>query len=817
MKKLLLSLGFGMIATIGFSQAISGIVKDADGKALHNATVSLLSAKDSLVVKLSVTNEMGQYKFESISKGKFLISSSFVGYNTSYSKLIELGSENIEVTVITLKKSDGGMQAVVVSSKKPMIEVRADKTILNVEGTINAAGQDALELLRKSPGVLVDKDENISLSGKNGVQVYIDGRPSPLAGKNLSDYLKTLQANQIEAIEIITNPSAKYDAAGNAGIINIKLKKDKTIGTNGSINTGVNFGIFPKYNGNISLNNRNKKANVFGSYSYNKSRNEMFMQFRRELLDSLFEQKTTMLSNSNSHNIKAGADIFINKKSTLGFIVTGNISDNNMNNFSRTPISYMPSGTVNRILVADNTNDMSNTNFNFNGNYRLANSNGSELNIDADYGIFNLRSNQLQPNYYYNPGGTVELNRYIYNMIAPTNINMYTLKTDYEQNYKAGKLGFGGKFSYVKTDNDFQRYNVFTSSKKLDTLRSNRFDYTENINAAYVNFNKAYKGFMFQVGVRVENTNATGTSNGYKQNSIGSYVTYDSSFNRNYTNLFPSAAITFNKNPMNQWGLSYSRRIDRPAYQDLNPFEFKLDEYTFQKGNTQLTPQYTNSFSLTNTYKYKLTTTLNYSHVKDVFTSLIDTAEKSKSFITKKNLATQDIVSLNISYPFQYKWYSAFANLNTYYAHYKASFGVGRTIDLDVFAYNFYMQNSFQLGKGWSGEVSGFYSSPSIWQGTFESKAMWAVEGGVQKQLFNGKGNLKVSVSDIFQTMRWKGTSNFAGQLMIANGGWESRLLKLNFTWRFGSNQIKAARQRKTGIDEEAKRVQQGGSGIGNN
>lgn len=817
MKKLLLSLGFGMIATIGFSQAINGIVKDADGKALHNATVSLLNAKDSSVVKLNVTNEMGQYKFESISKGKFLISSSFVGYNTSYSKLIELGSENIEVTVIILKKSDGGMQAVVVSSKKPMIEVRADKTILNVEGTINAAGQDALELLRKSPGVLVDKDENISLSGKNGVQVYIDGRPSPLAGKNLSDYLKTLQANQIEAIEIITNPSAKYDAAGNAGIINIKLKKDKTIGTNGSINTGVNFGIFPKYNGSISLNNRNNKANVFGSYSYNKSRNEMFMQFRRELLDSLFEQKTTMLSNSNSHNIKAGADIFINKKSTLGFIVTGNISDNNMNNFSRTPISYMPSGTVNRILVADNTNDMSNTNFNFNGNYRLANSNGSELNIDADYGIFNLRSNQLQPNYYYNPGGTVELNRYIYNMIAPTNINMYTLKTDYEQNYKAGKLGFGGKFSYVKTDNDFQRYNVFTSSKKLDTLRSNRFDYTENINAAYVNFNKAYKGFMFQVGVRVENTNAKGTSNGYKQNSIGSYVTYDSSFNRNYTNLFPSAAITFNKNPMNQWGLSYSRRIDRPAYQDLNPFEFKLDEYTFQKGNTQLTPQYTNSFSLTNTYKYKLTTTLNYSHVKDVFTSLIDTAEKSKSFITKKNLATQDIVSLNISYPFQYKWYSAFANLNTYYAHYKASFGVGRTIDLDVFAYNFYMQNSFQLGKGWSGEVSGFYSSPSIWQGTFESKAMWSVEGGVQKQLFNGKGNLKVSVSDIFQTMRWKGTSNFAGQLMIANGGWESRLLKLNFTWRFGSNQIKAARQRKTGIDEEAKRVQQGGSGIGNN
>jgi iron complex outermembrane receptor protein len=817
MKKFygLLVLRFVSFTTL--AQEVNGKVKDADGKLLQNATVSLLKEKDSSVVKLSVTNEKGQFVFESIANGKYLISASFVGYNISYSKSFELANNIINVSDIQLQKAASTMQAVVVSSKKPMIEVKADKTILNVEGTINAAGQDALELLRKSPGVLVDKDDNISLSGKNGVQVYIDGRPSPLSGKNLSDYLKTLQSSQIEAIEIITNPSAKYDAAGNAGIINLKLKKDKTIGTNGSVTTGINFGIFPKYNGNISLNNRNKKANVFGNYSYNKSRNEMFVNFRRELLDSLFLQKGLILSNNNSHNIKVGTDLFLTKKSTLGFIVTGNISDNDMTNNSTTPISYVPSGVVNRVLVAENATTMSNNNFNFNGNYRLVNSNGSEFNIDADYGFFKLNSDQLQPNYYYNAGGNVELNRYVYNMIAPSNINIYTLKTDYEQNYKGGKLGFGGKFSYVKTDNDFQRYNVFTSSKKLDTLRSNQFAYTENINAAYVNYNKAYKGFMFQFGLRLENTNAEGKSNGYKQTSGGSYVTYDSTFTRNYTNLFPSAAITFNKNPMNQWGLSYSRRIDRPAYQDLNPFEFKLDEYTFQKGNTQLTPQYTNSFSLTNTYKYRLTSTLNYSHVKDVFTQLIDTAEKSKSFITKKNLAIQDIVSLNISYPFQYKWYSAFANLNTYYSHYKANFGVGRTIDLDVFAYNFYMQNSFQLGKGWTGELSGWYASPSIWQGTFESNAMWSVEGGVQKQLFNGRGNLKVSVSDIFQTMRWKGTSNFAGQLMIANGGWESRLLKLNFTWRFGSNQIKSARQRKTGLEEESKRVQQGGGGIVNN
>jgi iron complex outermembrane receptor protein len=270
-------------------------------------------------------------------------------------------------------------------------------------------------------------------------------------------------------------------------------------------------------------------------------------------------------------------------------------------------------------------------------------------------------------------------------MYAPNDIRIYSFKTDYEQNYKKGKLGIGAKVSYVTSDNDFQRYNVFTSGKLMDTLKSNLFNYKENINAVYINYNKPMKGWVFQFGLRVENTHSTGHSAGFRK-PAGTYVAYDSTFDRNYTDFFPSAAITFNKNPMSQWNLTYSRRIDRPAYQSLNPFEFKLDEYTYMKGNTQLTPQYTNSFGISNTLKYKLVTSLNYSHVKDVFTQIIDTAEKSKAFITQKNLATQDIFSLNISYPLQIKWYSAFMNANTYYSHYKANFGTGRIVDVDVFA-----------------------------------------------------------------------------------------------------------------------------------
>ena len=438
---------------------------------------------------------------------------------------------------------------------------------------------------------------------------------------------------------------------------------------------------------------------------------------------------------------------------------------------------------------------------------------GHELNVDADYGYYNIKSNQYQPNFYYDPTGVDLQNQYIYNMIAPTKIDIYSAKADYEQNFMKGRLGYGGKFSYVKTTNNFDRYNVYTSDKFLDTARSNNFNYKENINAGYINYNRQFKGIMIQAGVRIENTNSEGTSNGNRWDG-NDYVAYDSVFKRNYTDFFPSAAITFNKNPKNQWGLSYSRRIDRPAYQDLNPFEFKLDEYTYQKGNTQLTPQYTNSVSLTNTLGYKLTTRLTYSHVSDVFSQIIDTADRSKTFITKKNLATQDIASLNISMPWQKKWYGVFANVNSYYSHYKADFGTGRTIDLDVYAINVYAQQTFKVAKATTLELSGFYSSPSIWQGTFKSGALWSVDGGIQQNLFKGKATAKATVTDIFQTLRWSGTSNFAGQYMHVNGGNESRQLRLSFIYRFGSSQVKGARQRKTGAEEESQRVGSQGGGL---
>lgn len=276
--------------------------------------------------------------------------------------------------------------------------------------------------------------------------------------------------------------------------------------------------------------------------------------------------------------------------------------------------------------------------------------------------------------------------------------------------------------------------------------------------------------------------------------------------------FFPSASVSFAKNPMNQLSLSYSRRIDRPRYETLNPFEFMINEYTYSKGNTQLKPQYTNSFAVTHTYKYKLTSKLSYSHVKDMFLQVFE-PNGSKMFQTVKNLATQDVASLNISYPFVYKNFTSFNNLTNNYSYYKANFD-GNKIDRSFFNLQYYVQNSLKFGKkkDWTAELTGLYLSPFVWEGVFKGKSMGFVDLGLQKTVLKGNGTLKASASDIFKTMRFIGEGTYAGAYNKVAARWESQQFKLNFTYRFGSAQVKAARQRKSGLEDEAGRTDGGSS-----
>ncbi len=790
---------------------IKGTVSDEKGKKQTAATVMLQRAKDSSLVKTDITDVNGAFEFADMPAGSYFITITSIGFD-NYSSAIFTVTEGktMEMPAATLKQAAKDLGGVIVKANKPLVEIKADKMVINVENSINATGSNAMELLQKSPGVVVDKDDNISVKGKTGVRIYIDGRPSQMGNKDLAALLRSMNSADIESIEFITNPSAKYDASGNAGIINIKLKKDKRVGFNGNLSAGMMFGITPKTMNSLSLNYRNKKANFFGNYSNNFGINESDMNFYRQQADSIFATRGRMWNNNKTHNFKAGADYFINKKSTIGFIVTGNLTDGVNTSDSRTPIGALATGKLTRTLIAQNTLPTNRGNLNFNGNYKFADTSGNELNVDVDYGTFRGRTNSYQPNtYLYLDGTTTQT---IFKNNTPIDIDIFTIKADYEQSFGKGKLGYGAKYSYVNTKNTFDFWDVINGEDKFNATLSNNFNYTEKVNALYVNYNRAYgQQWTLQAGLRMENTQSEGNLIGYTTPKPEDNV------KRNYTDFFPSAAISFAANQNNTFSATYSRRIQRPSYQDLNPFENKIDELTYQKGNAFLKPQYANSFEISHVYKYRLTTTLGFSHIRDLITQLTDTADKTKSFIINRNLANQDIISLNVGSPIPVtKWWNAYLNATASYSMYKASFDDGKSIDLNIFNYSLFGQNTFNIAKGLTGELSGWLSGPGIWGGTFETEIMGGFDIGLQKLVLQDKGTIKISLTDVARTMRWRAESRFAGTIFTGNGGWESNQFRVNFSYRFGKSTVKSSRQRKTGIEDENKRLN-GGGGLGGN
>jgi outer membrane receptor protein involved in Fe transport len=638
MRRILFLAALGLFATTtqSFAQTkatASGIVKDNTAKALQHVTVSLLAAKDSSLVKADITDADGKFQIASANAGKFLLSYSIIGFEKKFSQSFDLqNGQSFTAEPVSLELAAKKLQDVTVTSRKPMIEIKADKTIFNVESSINATGSNALELLQKSPGIQVDNNENISMKGKTGVKIYIDGKMTQLDSKDLAAYLKSINSNDIEAIEMISNPSAKYDASGNAGIVNIRLKKNKKFGTNGSVNTSFVQGITPKGNGSVNLNYRDKKVNLFSNVGGGVGMYENDLNLYRIQKDSIYDQNSENKNNSKNLNVKAGADYFIDSKSTIGVLVTSSFSDNTWTSNSRTDVFYQPNGQFIKSLQAFNTVPGNRTNMNSNINYRYADTSGKEINFDADYGLFRGKGSSYQPNYYLDKNGA-PLYQVINRNNTPTNIDIYTSKIDVELPKWKGKLGYGAKFSYVKTGNAFEFFNDINGTTVKQLSKSNSFTYKENVNAAYVNYQRQFsKKWSLQTGLRVEQTNSEGVLT--RDDGL---VQADNTVKKDYINLFPSAAITWNVNEKNTLNLTYSRRIDRPSYQDLNPFESKLDELTYEKGNAFLRPQYTDNIELSHTFKNSITTTVGYSHVKDYATQTTDTTNNA-TYVQQKNL-----------------------------------------------------------------------------------------------------------------------------------------------------------------------------------
>ncbi len=790
---------------------ISGRVMQTGDKPVEFATITLLKAKDSSLVKGAIADLNGRYEFEQIKQGKYLVAAAYVGMSKAYSKPFEVkGSAPISMETLSLAADAKNLKEVNVTARKPFIEQRADKMVVNVENSIIGAGGTAMEVLEKSPGVSIDKDDNINLKGKSGVVIMIDGKLTNMSSQDVAQLLKSMPSSNIEQIELITNPSAKYDAAGNAGIINIKLKKNRTVGTNGNASIFGAYGLTPKWGGSLNLNHRNEKFNLFGSYNYNRRENEQHLGlYRTGTTDgqfNVFDQQNVRDRKSDYHGAKVGMDYFINKNNTIGVMVDAGFSNSNEDGDAITKIGGRE--TVDSTLKTGTYNEGKWRRWAYNVNYRaILDTAGREFNVDLDYArntdksgtdIYSTIWDAIGKDYRH--GDTSRNNQ-------PSTIDIKTIKADYVHPLRnQAKFEAGFKLSFVKTDNDARFDSLRSGNWVYDKNRSNHFLYKENVNAAYINFQKQFKKVNVQLGLRAEQSNVEGNS-----------VTINQVTDTSYFNLFPSVFVSYDATKNHQFGISYSRRLQRPDYGDLNPFEFYLDRYTVAAGNPYLKPSYSNNIELTHTFKHFLTTSVGYTHTKDKITQIV---ESEKDVVTGDtlsirykylNVASSDVVNLNISFPVTItKWWSSFTYLSAYYNKYQTIVDA-QSVSISSGGFMGRTQQTFTLPAGISAELSIFYLSPQIAdEGLFRMKAMKAVDLGVSKQILNKKGSIKINVNDVFNVQRFRGSFENAGRYTGVTSKWESQQVRVTFNYRFGNTSIKAARTRKTGLEDEQNRVKNG-------
>ncbi|MEO6730068.1 MAG: outer membrane beta-barrel protein [Ferruginibacter sp.] len=801
MRHLLQLLTAMSISFVSFAQPggkVSGEIKDGGNqKIIDAASISLLRSKDSSIAKVAITDKQGNFTFENVKTGSYVVLATSIGHSKAYSKIFSISADQNSFNIGTLQlvPIDKNLKEVTVTSKRPFIERKIDKTVINVDAAISNEGSTALEVLEKSSGVTVDKDGNISLKGKAGVMVMLDGKPSYLGAQELANLLRSMPANNLDQIEIMTNPSAKYDAAGNSGIINIKTKKNKQKGFNGSLNLAYGQGVYEKTNNSLNLNFREGKFNVFVNLSGNYRESFNKIDIRRKYkntdksLNAVFEQTANEMRFNNNYNAKVGADFYASKKTTFGIVLTGFTTPSSQvaNN-----TSYLKSniGIVDSIVTAASHEESSWKNGAVNLNFRHQfDSTGRELTADLDYLTYNSHRSQNFTNTSYNGDWSMKNFDKLMGEL-PSLINIYTSKIDYTHPLKSGlKIETGLKASFVETDNTAGYFNIVGTNKIPDYEKTNQFVYKENINAAYFNVNKHVKKWGLQAGLRLENTNYNGRQFGNPQRE-------DSAFKRSYTGLFPTMFVSYNQNEKNQFGFSYGRRINRPNYEDLNPFLFFLDKYTYGSGNPFLKPSYAHVLEVSHTYNQFLTTTLNYSNTKELFSETFE--QKGYATIVKQgNFGSANSASLSVSAQVTVmKWWTANLYTEGNYHEYK---GLLNGEQLHVNAGNFLVNinNQFKFKKGWSAELSGFYRTRGI-DGQIIIQPMGQLNAGVQKQVLKNKGTLKLNVRDILYTMRAKGEINFQRTEASFEQERDSRVATLSFGYRFGKP-IKGVQKRKTG------------------
>lgn len=786
---------------------IGGTINDAGSHVpVAYASISLLTWGDSSNVKIAIADSLGRYELKGVMEGKYHLLTKCIGYKDQWDTITTpIGMENALTKNILIVTSERQIKEVVVAGKVLPVEVKTDRVVMNVAKSVTATGSSVYDLLLKSPGVREGTDESIVINGRKGLQVYQDGRQVTLTGKELTDLLKSTQSTDIATIEIITNPSAKYEAAGNAGIINIRTKKGTALGFNGNVNLTVAFGSYnPKYTGGLNLNYRSRKFNLYGNYNYftgNTLRLIDFFRVQENVLKEAthFDQRYASVIHSDIHTFKAGADYYISDRSSLGFSVDGNIPATRSTANSITPI-YKTRGNIDSTLYAGNREHKKSNLLNYSLNYRYADNEGRELNAAGSYISYDMRGDNYLPNTYRdisnNPLSTITFQSY-----DASKIDILAGKLDYQQQLLGGVFSAGAKVSSAKTDNSLAYFFANENKFTPDTNRTNQFVYKEKIIAAYINYNITLNKWDITAGLRGERTRAEGMLDLITGKQLRSIDTQ-------YVNLFPNVAVAYHINDDHSLEVSYNKRVDRPAFQDLNPFELVLDELSYIKGNPFLRPQFSNTAKLSHVFRKVLTTSFSYTDLRDYIVRYRDTIQAGKTFETNINIAHQYTYNLSTTLQLSpFKWWSFYYTVGLFHQRVSGLAGTGRVpVEMSNNFWSISGSNTFNFAKSWNAEITGFYNSsfpdiPAI------VSPQWQLDAGIQKRILKDAGMLKLSMSDIFNSYDFRMRRDFGGLSNTGRGKRETQQVKLSFTYRFGNSQVKGQPTGESGLKDEKKRI----------
>lgn len=772
---------------------VKGKVIDEKNQPIEYATATLISPATKEIVKGEVCNQKGEFTIHKVNKGEYILSVSMLGYDRlETEKLVVDGKSAVIEKKIVLRESTELLNDVVVTARKQFIEQSVDKMVINPEASITSASENVYEILRKLPGVTIDNNDNISLKGMQGVKVLIDDKPTYVSSTQLASLLKSMQGKNVDKIEIIENPSARYDAEGNSGIINIRTKHTKAPGFNGSVNAGMNIARKFGWNGGLDLNMNYGKLNLYGNYSnyhwagwYGMDASRRFTSTVLEGAYQLIESEGTY--NGSAHNYKIGADYYIAKNHVISAMFRGNRGSNSNDENSTTSFADRYKNVDSTLVTVSTSNNRWN-NETYNLNYKWdIDTTGQSLSFDMDYARFYFMSPNSQNGHYYDMTG-VDLNHDI--TVATTqgnNIDIFTSKLDYVLPVNKNiNLEAGLKTSFVNTDSYIDMNGYLN--------QNDHFVYEENIQAAYVNGRAQLNKTTLQLGLRLENTISKGTS-----------VVTNQVNDTSYLKLFPSFFVQQKLNDNHSINFKYSYRIGRPSYHNLNPFMWMVDPYTYNVGNPNLKPQFTHSAGLSHNYKGALITSLGVNYTKGLFTEIIRQDDASKTvYQTMENL--NNSLDLNASETFQFqpfKWW----NLNgTVTGMYKTiQMYDDSNLPLNKMSVIANMSNNFTLPYKIGLEVSGRYASEQLISNII-IRPRYTIDLGLQRNILKDQGVIKIAVSDIFKTANGGAYAKYDNVDIDVMNKWDSRRLNITFNYRFGKDNFKTRANRSTSSSEEQNR-----------